>query len=86
MGELPNWISPFHEHGRGPRGVADGFIDLAVWSEPLVPSGGELDIAPEETKALPAGPARALTIDEAKLGLAITYKVAPEAIEISIRW
>jgi hypothetical protein len=34
MGALPNWIAPFHERGRGRRGVGGGFGDKALWSEP----------------------------------------------------
>lgn len=83
MGELPNWIAPFHEEGRGPRGVADGFAHQALWAEPLsIPSAVPIN-APEPPQIQTV---RALTIHEAKRGLAMTYSVNPEAIEISIRW
>ena len=81
MGELPNWIAPFHEEGRGPRGVGDGFGDKALWSEPLngssLPLSAPKDPAPKSV--------RALTIPEAKAGLAKTFGVKPEAVEITIR-
>jgi hypothetical protein len=83
MGELPNWVAPFHEEGRGPRGVADGFADKALWAEPLSTQSAALVNASEAPQTPTV---RALTIDEAKLGLAMTYSVSPEAIEISIRW
>jgi hypothetical protein len=78
--DLPNWIAPFHEHGRGPRGVGDGFGDRALWIEPLAPE------APSSRDAHRPKTIRALTVEEAKLGLAKKYSVSPEAIEISIRW
>jgi hypothetical protein len=83
MGELPNWIAPFHEEGRGPRGVADGFADRALWTEPL---STQLAAPVNAPQAPQTQTVRALTIVEAKLGLAKTYSVSPEAIEISIRW
>jgi len=91
MGDLPNWVAPFHENGRGPRGVGDGFADRALWAEPLAPSppastskpGSSVEVGSEAAKSKDV---RALTIDEAKQGLAKTYGVSPAAIEISIRW
>jgi hypothetical protein len=80
MGSLPNWIAPFHEHGRGPRGTGDGFGDKALWIEPLS------DETPLPVEASRPKTIRALTVEEAKLGLAKKYSVSPEAIEISIRW
>jgi hypothetical protein len=78
---LPSWIAPFHEEGRGARGVGDGFGDEALWSEPLSPSfaaasAGEISREDE---------VRALSIAEAKMGLAKTFQVSPDAVEIIIR-
>lgn len=77
IGHLPNWIALYHEEGRGPRGVGDGFGAQALWSEPLDP--GASPPAPS-MKSI-----RALTIMEAKAGLAKTFGVPPEAVEITIR-
>jgi hypothetical protein len=79
MGGLPNWIAPFHEHGRGPRGIGDGFGDRALWSEPFSNEASPIEAPRSKT-------IRALTVEEAKLGLSKKYNVSPEAIEISIRW
>jgi hypothetical protein len=84
MGHLPNWVAPFHEHGRGPRGVGDGFGSKALWTEPLAPrttivEGGATRTPEPKT-------VRALTVEEAKLGIAKKYNVSPESIEIVIRW
>lgn len=76
-GHLPNWIAPFHERGRGPRGVGDGFGEKALWSEPLKPSS-----TPPSPAVTVAG---GLTIAEAKQGLAKTFGVHTDAIEITIR-
>ena len=46
MGNCQNWIAPFHEEGRGPRGVGDGFGDKALWSEPL--NGSSLPCTPKD--------------------------------------
>jgi hypothetical protein len=81
MGHLPNWVAPFHEEGRGPRGVGDGFGDKALWSEPLTVASTTAPPAP----AAAAKTVRALTIAEAKLGLAKTFGVDPDAVEITIR-
>jgi hypothetical protein len=75
--DLPNWIAPFHEEGRGARGVGDGFGDKALWIEPL--NSGSLPVASETE------PVAALTIAQAKHGLAKTFGVSPEAIEIIIK-
>jgi hypothetical protein len=81
MGHLPNWIAPFHEEGRGARGIGDDFGDKAIWIEPLdmkpMPSSSL-----EVTRVEPVPP---LTIAEAKEGLAKRFGVSPEAIEITIR-
>src|SRR5579871_469230 len=66
MGHLPNWIAPFHEEGRGARGVGDGFQDKAIWSEPLYLETGIPALAPAPT------PVHGLTIEQAKVALART--------------
>lgn len=81
MGNLPNWIAPFHEEGRGPRGVGDGFGDKALWSEPLA----ETPTSPSAPKSGPVGMVAGLTIIEAKRALAKTFGVDPDAVEITIR-
>ncbi|WP_257164773.1 hypothetical protein [Bradyrhizobium sp. SRS-191] len=81
MGHLPNWVAPFHEEGRGPRGVGDGFGDKALWSEPLIMASTPAPrLGASATRTV-----RALTIAEAKQGLAMTFGVDPDAIEITIR-
>lgn len=82
MEHLPCWISPEHEEGRGVRGTGDGFGHKALWSEVIGPDDRE---APKETRPpTPAGGER-LTIEGAKKGLAETYNVKPDQIEIIIR-
>lgn len=81
-GHLPNWIAPFHEEGRGSRGVGDGFQEKALWTEPLDPKSGSAALA---AKSPPQVPSSGLTIDQAKAGLAKTFGVPPESIEITIR-
>lgn len=81
-GHLPNWIAPFHEEGRGARGAGDGFQGKALWTEPLDPKPGvPMSIAegvlPESSPGL--------TIEQAKQGLAKTFGVPPESVEITIR-
>jgi hypothetical protein len=76
MGHIPNWIAPFHEEGRGFRGTGDGFADKAMWSEPL--SHG-----PTAAPAVPLN--RKLTLQQAKEGLALTFGVSPDAVEITIK-
>ncbi len=82
MEKVPCWIAPFHERDRGVRGTGDGFADKALWSEPLfsaaVPTNG---ISNQPSK----NPPRGLTLAEAKEGLARTFGVSPDAIEITIR-
>jgi hypothetical protein len=78
---LPSWIAPFHEEGRGARGVGDGFGDEALWSEPLSPSS----VAASAQEISREDEVRALSIAEAKMGLAKTFKVSPDAVEIIIR-
>jgi hypothetical protein len=79
MGHLPNWIAPFHEEGRGARGVGDGFQDKAIWTEPLYPEVGMPVSAPT------GKPSTGLTIEQAKEALAKTFGVPPESVEITIR-
>jgi hypothetical protein len=81
MAALPNWLAPFHEEGRGPRGVGDGFGDKALWSVPLTTPS----VSPPSPKNRPVDATRPLTIAEAKLGLAKTFGVDPDAVEITIR-
>jgi len=78
MGDLPNWVAPFHEEGRGARGIGDGFGLRALWTEPL---------SPAPSSAFPAArrPKRGLTIPEAKKQLAESLEVPVEAIEIIVR-
>jgi hypothetical protein len=73
---IPNWIAPFHEEGRGVRGTGDGFAGKAMWTEPLSP-------VPAAAPALLAP--RKLTLQQAKEGLALTFDVQPDAIEIIIK-
>jgi len=78
--DLPNWIAPFHEEDRGPRGTGDGFGVRAKWTEPLNP------VDPTRlVEGSRSGSVRGLTIAEAKAGLAKAFGVAPEAVEITIR-
>lgn len=78
MGKLPNWIAPFHEEGRGARGVGDGFGPRAFWTEPL-------SATPSARPPTPSRPKRPLTIQEAKKQLAESLEVPVEAIEIIVR-
>jgi hypothetical protein len=78
MGDLPNWIAPFHEEGRGLRGTGDGFGIRANWTEPLNPTSAP----PEEARKQSV---RGLTIAEAKAGLAKAFGVPADAVEITIR-
>jgi hypothetical protein len=73
IGHVPNWLAPFSEKNRGARGVGDGFIDKALWSEPL-------NDVPRKTP----NHKTSLTIREAKEALARTFNVSPEAIKITI--
>lgn len=85
VGHVPSWIAPFHEEGRGPRGVGDGFGKKALWSEPMP---GVLADGPVASSSLPApaaDQAGRLTLQEAKVGLARTFGVSPDAIEITIK-
>jgi hypothetical protein len=82
MGHLPSWLAPFHEDYRTRRGVGDGFGEKAIWIEPLngtSPASGLKAVTTSEESA------RALTIAEAKLGLAKTFGVDVDAVEITIR-
>jgi len=96
MAKVPSWLSPFHEEGRGVRGTGDGFDNKALWQEPFagkapVPVDVQLAkspsaLAPAIANAAPAtGSVRSLTLAEAKEGLARTFGVSPDAIEITIR-
>lgn len=78
MAHMPNWLAPFHED-RGVRGEGGGFGDKAIWTEPLNSS------APVPTPPSVEADVRSLTIAEAKQGLAKTFGVSPDAIEITIR-
>ena len=78
MGELPNWIAPFHEEGRGARGVGDGFGDKALWREPFSSVSSAPSAAADKSK-------RPMTIPEAKKQLAEALGVPIEAIEIVVR-
>ncbi|MDH2382845.1 hypothetical protein [Bradyrhizobium sp. CER78] len=82
MEKVPCWIAPFHEHDRGVRGTGDGFGARALWSEPLAatsPQANQIENKP------PVVPIRGLTLAEAKEGLARTFGVRPDQIEITIR-
>jgi hypothetical protein len=82
MDNVPCWIAPFHEMDRGVRGTGDGFGDKALWTEPMSetqPSATKPDNSPR------AGPVHGLTLAEAKEGLARTFGVRPDQIEITIR-
>jgi hypothetical protein len=81
-GHLPNWIAPFHEEGRGARGVGDGFQEKAIWSEPLY-SGSR--VPPPAAPPPPRDRSTGLTIEQAKAALAKTFGVKPDAVEITIR-
>ena len=81
MGKLPNWIAPFHEKGRGPRGTGDGFGARAKWTEPLTPAREPTRPSEDDRKQ----PVRSLTIAEAKEGLAKAFGVPVDAVEITIR-
>jgi hypothetical protein len=74
--DVPSWIAPFHEEGRGARGVGDGFMKHASWTEPL---------KPVSVSTVGAAPMDRLTIPQAKEMLARTFGVSPDAIEIIIK-
>jgi hypothetical protein len=76
IGHVPNWIAPFHEDGRGARGVGDGFGDKALWAESLH-AISTLEATVSKT--------RRLSLQQAKEGLAQTFGVSPDAIEITIK-
>ncbi len=87
MDKVPCWLAPFHEEDRGVRGTGDGFAAKALWSEPL---NGKGEAAAKHVEASPTpSPAnsvvRGLTLAEAKEGLAKSFGVSPDAIEIIIR-
>jgi hypothetical protein len=88
IGHLPCWLAPFHEKDRGVRGTGDGFGDKALWHEPLATARPATVVQPRQFAA-EASPlissVRSLTIAEAKEGLARTFGVSPDAIEITIR-
>jgi hypothetical protein len=85
MGALPSWIAPFHEEGRGARGIGDGFGEKAIWTEPLNPPPmTHAPPGPWPTSETETRSARALTLAEAKQGLAKTFGVRPEAVKITI--
>jgi hypothetical protein len=79
MEKVPSWIAPFHEESRGVRGIGDGFGEKALWHETL-------EAKAEPAANIPANaPMRGLTLAEAKEGLARTFGVSVDAIEITIR-
>jgi hypothetical protein len=82
MDKVPSWLAPFHEVDRGVRGTGDGFGDKALWQEPLATAG---EASPKASAVGKNEPARGLTLAEAKEGLARTFGVSPDAIEITIR-
>jgi hypothetical protein len=71
---VPSWIASFHEERRGTRGVGDGFAKKALWSEPLLEP-------PEPSKG---GAVQALTIEEAKKGVAAKFNISPDQVQIII--
>lgn len=90
MDKVPCWIAPFHEEGRGVRGTGDGFGEKALWHEPLSaasPSVSSTAATVQNNSSAPIqnGSAHGLTLAEAKEGLARTFGVSPDAIEITIR-
>lgn len=82
MEKLPSWLAPFHEDFRGARGVGDGFGTKALWSEPLFAAPATRTKSLASMQNTTAG---SLTLAEAKEGLARTFGVSPDAIEIIIR-
>jgi hypothetical protein len=57
MSHLPIWLAPFHEEGRGPRGVGDGFGDKSLWTEAADLRAEEAEVVTAEG---PIGVAQAL--------------------------
>lgn len=82
MENVPCWIAPFHEKDRGVRGTGDGFGDKALWTEPM--SETNRSVTKSDNSPRP-GPVHGLTLAEAKEGLARTFGVRPDQIEITIR-
>jgi hypothetical protein len=82
MENRPCWISPEHEEGRGVRGTGDGFGEKALWSEVIRSDDLETSTG---TSSLAGASGERLTIELAKRGLAKTYNVRPDQIEITIR-
>jgi hypothetical protein len=80
--DVPSWLAPFHEEDRGIRGTGDGFGGKALWREPLSAASPSVSSAAAPVQN---GSARGLTLAEAKEGLARTFGVSPDAIEITIR-
>lgn len=85
MEKLPSWLAPFREDDRGPRGVGDGFGTKALWSEPLLTAPATLAAPTTKPLASVQNTVGGLTLAEAKEGLARTFGVSPDAIEIIIR-
>jgi hypothetical protein len=83
-----SWLAPFHEEGRGFRGIGDGYLKDALWSEPLDPTlpadRARPPTDPPPTSSDDSQPL-VLTIKEAKEALARKYDVSPDAIDITIR-
>lgn len=87
MTKVPCWLAPFHEKDRGVRGTGDGFGGKALWQEPFAaaPAPSHITHAQPVPAAAGGGAVRGLTMAEAKEGLARTFGVSPDAIEITIR-
>lgn len=82
MENVPSWLAPFREEDRGVRGTGDGFGEKALWHEPLA---GKAEPAAKSESTPTNAPVRSLTLAEAKEGLARTFGVSADAIEITIR-
>ena len=80
MGHLPSWVNPQYEEGW--RLAGSGFEKDALWAE-TVP----LAISPSMGTCSPPTPVEAnrLTIQQAKEGLAATFGVSVDKIEILVR-
>ncbi|MGY4465894.1 hypothetical protein ACVWWK_001576 [Bradyrhizobium sp. LB9.1b] len=82
-----SWLAPWHEEGRGFRGVGDGYQRHALWTEPLLATQPATHqpsaLSPPAAHEVPAG--LRLNIRQAKEALARNYDVPAEAIDIIIR-
>jgi len=82
-----SWLAPWHEEGRGFRGVGDGYQRHALWTEPLntrLMASSEPRPSLTEAREMTAAGLK-LTIREAKEALARNYDVPPDDIDIIIR-